>query len=76
MPTALPRWTGRPTPAEHDRRREVAARQREAAAAVHDSVRRSALMLAAEVLDAEDEVEAYDRGAEASRSTAACGSPP
>jgi hypothetical protein len=54
----------------------VAARQREAAAAVHDSVRRSALMLAAEVLDAEDEVEAYDRGAEASRSTAACGSPP
>ena len=53
MPTAAPS-TGRPAPAGHDRRREMATRQREAAGAVRDSVKRSALMLAAEVLDAEE----------------------
>jgi hypothetical protein len=51
MPTAHPpSTTARPRPAQHWRR-DMAARQREGAAGVRDSVQRSALMLAAEVLD-------------------------
>ena len=57
MPTRLPTSTKRPAPVVHDRRREMATHQREAATAVNDSVQRSALMLAAEVLDACDDAE-------------------
>lgn len=76
MPTALPPSVGPPAQPGHEGRREMATRQREAATAVRDSVERSALMLAAEVLGAGDEAEADDEGEDAPPSIAVCGSPP